>query len=207
MRCFARWWEEDGKCYRDQTILQFGESWKPLANFILLNPGSATPMDNTPQNGYLASKDLPCFVDEGVYYRFSIDRLMGDLLKLYAQKFDGGVIRIYNLFNLKNQHSGSAIEEYRRFASARHMHTKPREIWYADAPVIVAVGDHLHADPGLEEELKKYIALADPSRLYSLSKVGEREFAIKRARPDDSGLIESYHPSYTFKYGNRTRFE
>jgi hypothetical protein len=40
-------------CFKSPIMLQFGEScW---ANFILLNPGSATPLDMTPQNGYLDS--------------------------------------------------------------------------------------------------------------------------------------------------------
>lgn len=47
MKCFARWEPESGSgvCFRDQTILQFGNSWKLLASFVLLNPGSALPLD------------------------------------------------------------------------------------------------------------------------------------------------------------------
>ncbi len=33
-----------------------------------------------------------------------------------------------------------------------------------------------------------------------------RQFAIRKAEPDDCGLIDSYHPSYTFKHGNQTSF-
>ena len=65
MRCFARW-EEDktsGICFRDQTILQFGENWDLLANFILLNPGSAIPLNSEDKTQYLRSKALPFFVE------------------------------------------------------------------------------------------------------------------------------------------------
>jgi len=34
--------------------------------------------------------------------------------------------------------------------------------------------------------------------------VANHQFAIIKAEPDDGGLIDSYHPFYTFKYGNQT---
>ncbi len=43
MRAYARWIEEGEYAFRDETILQFGESFDLLANIILLNPGSAVP--------------------------------------------------------------------------------------------------------------------------------------------------------------------
>ncbi|HFD32859.1 MAG TPA: hypothetical protein ENJ28_09170 [Gammaproteobacteria bacterium] len=206
MKCFARWREEDPElCFRDQTILQFGEDWELLVNYILLNPGSALPVDRKSQNEYLESKELPYYVaGEGEYYSFSIDRLMNDLLKLYSSKYSGGVIKIYNLFNLKNQNSGTAIEQYKKYRKSKLIHTNIEDIKYCYAPVIIATGSGVHADPGLEEELKKFISLAEASSLYSLQKKEDKVFCIEKAHPDESGLIDSYHPSYTFKYGNTT---
>ena len=43
MICYARWCEEKGNQFRDETILQFGDGWQLVANIILLNPGSAMP--------------------------------------------------------------------------------------------------------------------------------------------------------------------
>ena len=208
MKCFARWREtKEGLCFRDQTILQFGDSWDLIANFILLNPGSAVPIDRIPQNEYLKSKRLPFYIDEnGEYYRFTIDRLMNDLLKLYSTKFGGGVIKIYNLFNLKNQNSGNAIEQYKQYKLHPFIHTKKSEIKYGNAPVVIATGSNIHMDRGLKEELKKYIALANQAQLYALVRHRDKTFAIKKVQPDDTGIIESYHPSYTFKYGNTTKF-
>ena len=212
MKCFARWREVDSELYfRDQTILQFGESWELLANFILLNPGSSLPTkDRKPQNEYLESKELPFYVGgKDTYYSFSIDRLMNDLLKLYSSKHDnrgGGVIKIYNLFNLKNQDSGNAIEQYKKYKESKFIHTNIEDIKYCSAPVVVATGSKVHADPRLKEELLKFISLAKPSNLYSVQKQRDRVFSIERAQPNEAGFIDSYHPSYTCKYGNSTIF-
>ena len=48
MQCFARWEKDDeaGVYFRDQTILQFGNNWDFLSSFILLNPGSALPLND-----------------------------------------------------------------------------------------------------------------------------------------------------------------
>ena len=54
--------------------------------------------------------------------------------------------------------------------------------------------------------VKKYIALANQAQLYALVRHRDKTFAIKKVQPDDTGIIESYHPSYTFKYGNTTKF-
>ncbi len=68
MRCFARWKEivhgesSDKIYFRDQTILQFGERWELLASIVLLNPGSAAPMDAKRYEKLLESKDLPFYV-------------------------------------------------------------------------------------------------------------------------------------------------
>jgi len=208
MKCFARWQENNsGLCFRDQTILQFGDSWNLIANFILLNPGSALPLDEIAQNEYLESKRLPFYVSEkGTnYYSFSIDRLMNDLLKLYSSKYSGGVLKIYNLFNLKNQDSGTAIEQYKKNKSSKMIYTDECDIKYCGVQVIIATGGNAYSDKDLESELKKYISLAESDQLYSLTKVKDRLFSITKALPSDKGLIESYHPSYTFKYGNRTQ--
>ena len=121
MQCFARWKEDQksGACFRDQTILQFGGSWELLASFVLLNPGSALPIDRKRHDEFLESKNLPFYVNgKGCfYYQFSIDRLMNDLLKLYSVKYSGGVLKLYNLFNLKNQDSGNAIAQFTEYVN------------------------------------------------------------------------------------------
>jgi len=211
MQCFARWYkdEESGLCFRDQTILQFGNSWDLLANVILLNPGSAVPNDMEQQDKRLASKALPYFISpkDGHYYNFTIDRLMRDVIQLYKQSYAGGVIKIYNLFNLKSQHSGQAIKQFKSHSNHAHMLTMQEDVCYGKKPVIIATGGNAFADAILTTELKKYISLASTEQLYALTKIAEHQFAIHKAEVNDVGLIESYHPSYTFKYGNITQFQ
>jgi len=206
MQCFARWKEDmvTGLCFRDQTILQFGNSWGLLASFVLLNPGSAMPKSMEPCDEYLREKNLPYFIepDGSHYYEFSIDRLMHDLLKLYSANHAGGVLKLYNLFNLKNQDSGTAINHF--MANKQHpaMFTASDEVRYGDAPVIIASGGNAFAVADLTSELRKYIAQAKPAQLYALSKVGDHQFSFLPIMPDDDGLVSSYHPSYTCNYGN-----
>jgi len=71
---------------------------------VLLNPGSALPLNDIDKSDFLKSKNLPFFVkptDQEKYLEFSIDPLMNSLFKLFSSKFSGGTIKLYNLFNLK----------------------------------------------------------------------------------------------------------
>lgn len=208
MKCFARWEKDDvaGVFFRDQTILQFGDNWDLRASFILLNPGSALPKNDNNQTNYLYSKNLPFFVepqDNEIYVEFSIDRLMLDILKLFSSQFDGGTIRLYNLFNLKNQNSGEAVKQFEENKHHPKMFAKNSEIRFCDAPVIVASGSNAYQE-NLKNELIRHIKLADQNHLYKLSKTADHQFSFLKATPDDTGFIDSYHPSYTFKYGNGT---
>ncbi len=209
MRCFAIWEKNDAKevYFRDQTILQFGDSWDFFASFILLNPGSAMPLNNKDQTDLLRSKNLPFFVnpkDDEKYVEFSIDRLMNDILKLFAEEYSGGIIRLYNLFNLKNQYLDQAIEQFSENLLYPKMFSLESEIRYCNEPVIVASGRNVEKNLRLKEELKRYISLAKIENLYKVSKIGNKQFSILKAEPDKYGFIDSFHPSYTFKYGNST---
>lgn len=206
-KCFARWKELDSNLsFRDQTILQFGDSWNLLANIVLLNPGSAMPVkEKGIQNKYLEDKNLSFYVSgDGEYYEFNLDPLMKNLIKLYSSKYDGGVIKIYNLFNLKNQKSNKAIDEYKQYHEIELIHTKKEEIKYNDKPVIIATGDNVFSHEKLINELKKYISLAKEEQLFSLQKFQDKSYKIERANLNEDLLIESYHPSFTFMYGNTT---
>ncbi len=213
MKCYARWTEnkkgDDNKFYRDQTILQFGNDWNLIANIILLNPGSASPKNDVKMNDYLADKRLPFFIganEDQNYYEFGLDRLMQDLLKCFSKKYEGGVIKIYNLFNLKNQNSKNAIEEYYQYRNSPFMSTDIAEIKYENKPVIIATGDGGLRE-GLIDELKKYIGMASAEEIFSIKKTEKGKFAILKDEVDSEGLVFSYHPSYTFKYGNETMCE
>lgn len=209
MRCFARWEQDDtaGVFFRDQTILQFGDNWELLANLVLLNPGSALPLNGDNQTHYLRSKQLPYFVepkDSEKYVEFSIDRLMNDVIKLFSGKYSGGTIKLHNLFNLRNQYSGIAVQQLLTNRAHPKMFAQDEEIVFGEAPVIVASGGNAKHNPLLKSELARFVAFADPHKLFAVRKTKDKEFAISKAVADKDNFVESYHPSYTFKYGNTT---
>lgn len=209
MRCFARWEKKVNSeiFFRDQTVLQFGESWELLASLILLNPGSALPLNETDQTEYLRSKSLPFFVEPTAgeaYFQFKIDRLMNDVIKLFAGEYSGGTIKLYNLFNLKNQHSDKALDQLSMNQTHPRMFANERDVKFFDAPVIIASGGNAKNNPILKHELTQYISLAKVKNLYKIAHEDKKLFSIVKAEPDEHGFIDSYHPSYTFKYGNTT---
>ena len=207
-RCFAKWYQDsDGNVYRNGTLLHFGNSWQLLGSVILLNPGSTKLLDTKPMDALL-SKYLEGFNDHKEYYAYSLDPLMRALIDIFAQKFPhGGVIRIYNLFNIKNPKSDSAIEALKKIERNPHLFTPISEVDFKDALVIVATGDEVHADPRLENQLRRYIEKAPKDNLYTIVKKDKNLFTIQKAKPNEDGLIESYHPSYTCFYGNVTKWE
>ena len=206
MKCYARWTKDKENFYRDQTILQFGESWELIANIILLNPGSAVPKSDDSVDDFLASKNLPYFVKSDHnqnYYEFTIDPLMRNIINCFKNKQDAGVIKIYNLFNLKNQDSKKALLEYQQNIDNPYIHTEKKDILYDNKKVIIATGESNLADT-LKLELKKYIQLADNNNLYALQKIAKQKYTFKDSTVNKDGLIGSFHPSYTFGYGNAT---
>lgn len=208
MKCFARWEKDDNSdvFFRDQTILQFGQSWDFIASLILLNPGSAQPLNAESKTEFLRSKNLPFFVEpkgNEKYVEFSIDRLMNDVIKLFSSHYDGGTIRLYNLFNLKNQNSGEAVSQFKENMKHPKMFAIDSEIKFCDMPVIVASGGNAH-NPDLKNQLIRHIEMAANEKLFVLDKQGPNKFGFKKAKPNKEGFIDSYHPSYTFKYGNST---
>ena len=82
--------------------------------------------------------------------------------------------------------------------------TPMESVDFYDAPVIVATGGSVHAHLKLEEQLHRYIAKASADKLYAIVRSGDKTFAVEKAVPDENGCVESYHPSYTCKYGNET---
>ena len=179
-----------------------------MGNVILLNPGSAKPQENAlPANDYL-KKLYPHFADDGDYYPpFRVDPLIRSLVTLFKQRYpDGGVIRLYNLFNLAEPKYGDALDVFANTSEREWMMTPMESVDFHDAPVIVATGGNVHAYEKLEEQLRRYIAKAPADKLYAIVRRDDSTFVIDKAEPNDKGMIESYHPSYTCKYGNRTKW-
>ncbi|EEF26747.1 conserved hypothetical protein [Ricinus communis] len=207
MNCFARWRVDErlGLEFRDQTILQFGDSWDPLATFILLNPGSATPSSDIDQSGLLISQGISSVASlGGRYLPFSIDPLMRGIFKLFSTRYSGGVIRLQNLFNLRNQHSANARAQLNQHSDHPYIFASDAEIDFGSAPVIVACGE-ISADQLLVRELSRLITLSSQNSLYQVAKEADRLYSVVAVpSPGHVQQIDCYHPSYTFKYGNTT---
>ena len=208
VQCFAKWHKDKkGNLYRNGTILQYGDSWNLLENIILLNPGSSTPLSNKLMNEYLKGH-YSYFVNDGDYYEFSIDPLMRSLITLFEMKYPkGGVIRIYNLFNLKNSHSNSALEAFAKIGINDYMVTPSTTLDFYGKPVIIATGRNINTHPELEEQLKRLISKIPVKSLYVITRQGKSTFNIEKTIPNEKGLVESYHPSYSCRYGNNTKWK
>jgi len=201
MRAYARWTKENENFFRDETVLQFGKSFDLIANVVLLNPGSATPKSDKPVNEFLVSKNLPYLKKPATdqnYYEFSLDPLMRNLLNCFSKNYNGGVIKIYNLFNLKNSNSDEAIE---MLDSLDSKYLFVEEVNFLDEPVIFASGSK--GNERLKKELVKLYNQAKDNPKYYLAKIGKNEFKFKEVQKKED-IFNSYHPSYTFNYGNRT---
>lgn len=207
-QCFARWHEDlvSGACFRDQTILQFGDSWELRASLVLMNPGSAIP------NGELAteeltSRTLPYFVVPRAgeeYYKFDIDPLMRSTLRSMSEIFEGGVVKIYNTFNLKNQQSGEALASFRRHITHPRMMDEMDDVCFLSAPVIFGPGRATAKHQELGEQLLRFVDRVPEGNLFGIKRIEGRRFGVKACSKSEA--LDSYHPSFTFKYGNTTCF-
>ena len=208
MQCFARWHEdsERGFCFRDQTILQFGESWNLLASLVLLNPGSATPQGK-PITDELWKRGLPYFVEPSEaehYYEFRLDPLMRNILRAFSEVFPGGAIKIYNTFNLKNQDSNAALSQVEGIFEHPRFLDVMQDVRFLSAPVVFGPGQSAEGSPVLRAQLERYIEQVPLELLYGIQRVGDREFSAERVSP--ANALHSYHPSYSCTRGNKTSF-
>lgn len=120
MKVYARYFEENELGFRRDTILQFGNSWDLIGSIILINPGSATPL-NTPIQPEILAKLLSITQtnDSDSWKEFSIDPTMGQIKKLFSGQFIGqnkslsGIIQLFNLFNLRNANLFEALELFK----------------------------------------------------------------------------------------------
>ncbi len=214
--CYARWTYLQEQEYRDQTIIKLDDddnNWDLYASIILLNPGSAEPLYNEQTvTSTLAKLNLPYFINEGQYFRFNLDPLMRSLVEyLSINGICTGVIKIYNLFNLRNPNSGEALDSYENMINTpsnnnSYLHTNIKDVIYNNKPIILACGKSYTQYTSLQNEVSKYMQLAQIQNLKigALYKIHQqnRKFAFISYQPDR----QIYHPSYTFKYGNETIF-
>lgn len=114
MKVYARYFSEDGFNFRLNTILQFGDSWGVIGAAVLINPGSAKPIADVTTDELEHLSTLTSQTD--AWQRFSADPTMMQLSKIFSGWYIGqerplnGVIRLFNLFNLRDKNLGQALE-------------------------------------------------------------------------------------------------
>ena len=113
IKVYADFIQNKGIDYRKKTLLQINGGTKLLGSAVLINPGSAAPL-NEPYDGkfvkeFFKSNHAEESIDLKNWKEFSVDPTMKQLVKL----FDGtyatgsptkleGVIQLFNCFYIKN---------------------------------------------------------------------------------------------------------
>ncbi len=131
MRVFARYFTENGLDFRLNTVLQFGDSWLVIGAAVLINPGSAKPIC------CVGDEELSQLskISEGDYswYEFSPDSTMRQLEKIFGgwyageEKPLGGIILLFNLFNLRDQKLETALAKQKECKS-RYLFINEKDI-------------------------------------------------------------------------------
>lgn len=111
--------------YRWRTLLQFGSSWNIIGSVVMKNPGSAKYLNDNKhwiENHDILTRlepfDYYCDSECGEkWYEFHSDTTMECVAELFAQKMGvndksklQGVVQIFNLFYLREQNSGKAVQ-------------------------------------------------------------------------------------------------
>lgn len=117
MKVYARYFEENELGFRRDTVLQFRDGWDLIGSIILINPGSATPLNRPIETKTLEKLlSITQTSDPNSWKEFSIDPTMWQIAKLFSGQFIGqdrplnGIIQLFNLFNLRNANLYEALE-------------------------------------------------------------------------------------------------
>lgn len=98
---------------RLNTILQFGDSWDPIAAVWLINPGSSKAASSVSPEEKVA---LDAIDNNNEWSIASIDATMGFLEKVLNGSYIGehrelnGVVRLFNLYNLRQPILAEALK-------------------------------------------------------------------------------------------------
>lgn len=105
MKVFARYFSDKQMNFRRDTMLQFGDSFEVIGAAVLINPGSARPVSTVWEEDLRHLRHISGKDDS--WNEFAPDSTMRQLEKLFSGGYLGsprplcGVIRLFNLFNLR----------------------------------------------------------------------------------------------------------
>ena len=99
-----------GYMFRPKAYLQWGTSSESLGAFLLLNPGTARPLENSKLR-----------IESGDFCETVMDRTMQQMQRfvesIYGEHELNGRVHIYNLFSLRNPANLDAISTFENLAS------------------------------------------------------------------------------------------
>lgn len=105
VRVFGEFENRNDIVHRNVAYLQWGNAVKSLGSFLLLNPGSALPLEGDEMT-----------IRNAKFYESRIDNTMRQIVKLVENIYKGkelnGRVYIYNLFTLRNTVANSAIPSF-----------------------------------------------------------------------------------------------
>jgi len=203
MKVYAEYFEENGVIFRQNTILQFGESWELIGNIILANPGSAEPEDMIDDEQSELLKDFyktyrkdDSFNPKN-WYKFRPDPTMQRIEKIFnggyinEKKELNGVIQLFNIFNIKNHNLEEAVTQIG-----------------IDSPLLFSIGieKYFHHKPtyfGFSQEvlgndiLKSIAENIFNNTAEDIKKLYQKKF-------DDNAF---YHPTYINRAYNQKHFQ
>ena len=159
MKVFACYSDEDEIKYRWNTILQFGESWEVIGTVIMKNPGSAEPLKTEISDSVLEM--LNGFDASDKWCEFTDDPTLRWVVKLFEESLDrelNGVIRVFNLFNVKDQDLGKALDKLAKNKASKCF-TVDNDIKHLCNPIYIGWGD-LWKDKNLKSIAQKFFNAA-----------------------------------------------
>lgn len=156
---------------------------------------------------FLRARNLSYFVEPTPgddYFEFQQDPLMRNIIRSISDVFGGGVVKIYNLFNLRNQDSREALADFGRLHRHPRMMDSMEDVRFLSSPVVFGAGRSAAEVPALKDQLHGFLANVSEGKRLGIRRVGPKDFSVE---PISRGnALEAYHPSYTCTRGNRTSF-
>ena len=188
MKAFAEYFQVNTETsYRRKTILQLGEGVDLIGSAVLINPGSATPIE-----GKVDTKVIKAFfrknhetqpVDISSWREFNIDPTMHQLSKIftgeYLQKGKelNGIIQLFNCFYYKTPNLEKALKNFDIDSDFNFNESA----YFLDKPVYFGWGNK-----GKKGELKSIAQKIFTEYDISNTPIYDREF----------GKNSFYHPGY-----------
>ena len=204
MKVFARYFKDNNIGFRRDTILQFGNSWELIGSIILINPGSAVPLNKEIDKNIL--NELYSITGETNFWKeFSVDPTMRWIEQLFKGKYIGkdkplnGIIQLFNLFNLRDANLNNALSQYKHSKNKNISSIEEDIKRVGDKPVYLGWGNTGKYHIDLKDKAKEVFKLL-PSLPYLEPKFEDNMFChpryIQMAHRRNGSVITLLHNFY-----------